>query len=49
MTKRRRYTGKIACEFCGKQIGGSSKSGLFSNYTSHVIAKHNGGTEGAAR
>lgn len=37
---RRPYTGRIPCEFCPKVIGGSSKSGLFSNYNSHVLANH---------
>lgn len=41
--RRRRYTGNISCEYCGQKIGGSSKSGLFANYTSHVLAKHSKG------
>lgn len=40
--KRRPYTGTIRCEFCPKVVGGSSKSGLFSNYNSHVLANHIG-------
>ena len=39
---RKPYTETIACEFCPKVIGGSSKSGLFSNYNSHVLANHLG-------
>lgn len=40
MARRRQYRGQITCEFCGQRIAGSSKSGLFANYTRHVAAKH---------
>ncbi len=49
MTRRRRYTGQIVCEFCRKVVGGSSKSGLFSNYNSHVLAAHINKETGAAK